>query len=129
MTTLFDKYGGVPAVTSVVKSFYKKVLANPRLKTYFEKANSDKLIQHQIIFISQLLGKSTHEKLNAHDTLKKVHTGKRITESAFVEVKDILETVLVEHKFETQDVAAVMSLIHGHQSAIVELPTIVRVAK
>ena len=41
--TLFEKYGGVPAVTSVVKSFYKEVLANPRLKIYFAAANSDKL--------------------------------------------------------------------------------------
>ena len=126
--TLFDKYGGVPAVTSIVKSFYKEVLANPRLKIYFEKANSDKLIQHQIIFISQLLGKPTNEKLNAHDTLKRVHTGKRIAESAFKEVKDTLQAVLIAHKLETDDVAAVMAIIQGFQGAIVELPTIVRTA-
>jgi hemoglobin len=126
--TLFDKYGGVPAVTSIVKSFYKEVLANPRLKIYFEKANSDKLIQHQIIFISQLLGKPTNEKLNANDTLKRVHTGKRIAESAFVEVKDTLQAVLIAHKFEANDVAAVMAVIEGFQGAIVELPTIVRTA-
>jgi hemoglobin len=126
--TLFDKYGGVPAVTSIVKSFYKEVLANPRLKIYFEKSNSDKLIQHQIVFISQLLGKPTNEKLNAHDTLKRVHTGKRIAESAFKEVKETLEAVLIAHKLEASDVAAVMAIIQGFQGAIVELPTIVRTA-
>ncbi len=124
--TLFEKYGGVPAVTSVVKSFYKEVLANPRLKIYFAAANSDKLIQHQIVFISQLLGKPTNERLNAHDTLKRIHTGKRIAESAFLEVKDTLKAVLLAHQFEAADVAAVMALIESFQGSIVELPTIVR---
>jgi hemoglobin len=124
--TLFEKYGGVPAVTSIVRSFYKEIFNKPRLKNYFLKVNSDDLIQHQIIFISHLLGKPTSEKHNTHGNLKAIHTGQQITGSDFLEVMEILKSVLISHKLESTDVEAVMSLIQGFQSAIVELPTVIR---
>ena len=60
--TLFDKYGGVPTVTSIVRAFYKEVLKNYKLKPYFENIDTERLIHHQIGFISHLLG----EVLTAH---------------------------------------------------------------
>jgi truncated hemoglobin YjbI len=126
MMTLFDKYGGVSTVSSIVKSFYKNVLINPKLKIYFEKTNSEKLIEHQIIFISHLLGKTTDHKFDANDVLKNAHAGKRIAQSAFTEIKEILEAVLIVHNFEASDVTAVMGIIRNFEAAIVELPTIVR---
>ena len=38
--TLFDKYGGVPTVTLIVRAFYKEVLSNYKLKPYFEGIDS-----------------------------------------------------------------------------------------
>lgn len=127
--TLFDKYGGTPTVSSVVKAFYKDILQNPRLKPYFSGVATEKLIHHQIIFISQLLGKPVNEKLNNDRAMKMVHAGKRISESAFLEVTEVLKNVLVVHQMEKDDIAAVMSLILGFKSAIVELPTVTRTAK
>ena len=124
--TLFDKYGGIPTVTSVVRSFYKEVLGNTRLKPYFSGVATEKLIHHQIIFVSQLLGKPVNEKLNNNSVLNNIHSGKRVSESAFDEVAETLKDVLVLHQMEAADIAAVMDLIHGFKSDIVELPSITR---
>jgi hypothetical protein len=127
--TLFDKYGGTPTVSSVVKVFYKDILQNSRLKPYFSGVATEKMIHHQIIFISQLLGKPVNEKLNNDLAMKMVHAGKRISENAFLEVTEVLKNVLVVHQMEEDDIAAVMALIMGFKSAIVELPTVTRTAK
>lgn len=127
--TLFDKYGGTPTVSSVVKNFYKEILQNSRLKPYFSGVATEKLIHHQIIFISQLLGKPVSEKLNNDRAMKTVHAGKRISESAFLEVTEVLKNVLVAHHMEPADIDAVMALIMGFKSAIVELPTITRTVR
>jgi truncated hemoglobin YjbI len=127
--TLFDKYGGTPTVSSVVKTFYKDILQNSRLKPYFSGVATEKLIHHQIIFISQLLGKPVSEKLNNEGAMKAVHAGKRISESAFLEVTEVLKSVLVAHQMEQDDIATVMALIMVFKSAIVELPTITRTVK
>jgi truncated hemoglobin YjbI len=127
--TLFDKYGGTPTVSSLVRSFYKDVLHNPRLKPYFSGVATEKLIHHQIIFISQLMGKPVSEKLNNDQAMKRVHAGKRISESAFLEVTEVLKNVLVAHQMQEDDIAAVMAQIMGFKSAIVELPTIIRTVR
>jgi truncated hemoglobin YjbI len=127
--TLFDKYGGTPTVTSVVRSFYKDVLQNPRLKPYFSGVATEKLIHHQIIFISQLLGKPVSEKLNSDLAMRDAHAGQRVSESAFLEVTAILKNVLVVHQMEEADIAGVMSLIEGLKTAIVELPTVTRTGR
>jgi hemoglobin len=124
--SLFDKYGGIPAVSSIVKSFYKSVLSNPKLKIYFENTNADKLIEHQIIFISHLLGKPSDDSFNAQEIIKHAHSGKKIAENAFIEIKETLEAILIAHKFEANDLAAVMNIIQNFQETIVELPTIIR---
>ena len=55
--SLFDKYGGVPTITEVVRAFYKKVLGHPDFKQYFENRDMEKLIMHQIEFVSYAMGK------------------------------------------------------------------------
>jgi truncated hemoglobin YjbI len=103
-------------MSSVVRSFFKDVLQNPRLKPYFFSVATEKLIHHQIIFISQRLGKPVSEKLNTNQAMKRDHAGKRISESAFLEVTEVLKNVLVAHQMEEDDIAAVMAQIMGFKS-------------
>ena len=44
--TLFDKYGGVPAVTAIVRDFYKRVMKRPNLRRYFIDVKMEDLILH-----------------------------------------------------------------------------------
>ncbi|MEY3579412.1 MAG: Bacterial-like globin [Pseudomonadota bacterium] len=38
--SLFDKYGGVPFITDLVRDFYKQVMKRPNLRRYFEGVRS-----------------------------------------------------------------------------------------
>jgi truncated hemoglobin YjbI len=122
---LFDKYGGVPTVTSIVRAFYKEVLGNPKLKPFFEGIDAERLIHHQIGFISHLLGKPAN--IHVEKVLKNSHKGRRISEDAFNEVLHILHDVLVAHKMEEADIDAVANLVLSYKDDIVELPNVVRV--
>jgi truncated hemoglobin YjbI len=92
--TLFDKYGGVPTVTLIVRAFLKMLLTNYKLKPYFEGIDAERLINHQIGFISHLLGKPAD--IHVEKVLSHSHKGRRISEDAFDEVLHILHEVLVE---------------------------------
>lgn len=123
--TLFDKYGGVATVTLIVRAFYKEVLGNPKLKPYFVGIDAERLIHHQIGFISHLLGKPAN--IHIERVLKNSHKGRRISEDAFNEVLHILQEVLVNHKMEEADINAVADLVLSYKDDIVELPNTVRV--
>ena len=49
---LFDKYGGVPTIKLILKAFYREVLKKPYFKKFFVNVNMEKLILHQVEFIS-----------------------------------------------------------------------------
>ena len=65
---LFDKYGGVPAVTRIVRDFHERLMRRPNLRRYFEEMEMDKVIQHHIAYVSYALGKP-----NQDFTMKKMH--------------------------------------------------------
>lgn len=125
--TLFDKYGGVPTVTLIVRAFYKDVLSNYKLKPYFAGIDAERLINHQIGFISHLLGKPAD--IHVEKVLSHSHKGRRITEDAFDEVLHILHDVLVAHKMEKDDIKAVADLVLSHKKDIVEIQNSLRVHK
>jgi truncated hemoglobin YjbI len=125
--TLFDKYGGVPTVTSIVRAFYKEVLKNYKLKPYFENIDTERLIHHQIGFISHLLGKPA--SIHVEQVLSHSHKGRRISEDAFDEVMFLLGDVLTAHKMEPDDIKAVADLVISYKGEIVEIQNSVRVHK
>ena len=122
--TLFEKYGGVPTIRKIVKDFYDIILNNPRIKGYFEGVNTPQLIEHQINFICFLMGRPA--KVLPESVLKQAHSGRRIPEAVFNEVAGILQSVLEHNGVEAQDVAAIIAIVAGHKSSIVELPSFTR---
>jgi hemoglobin len=59
MTTqasLFDRIGGAPAVTAAAELFYRKVLSDPTLSTYFDDVDMDRQVAKQAAFLTMALG-------------------------------------------------------------------------
>ena len=54
--TLFEKYGGVATVSRIVSKFYREVMNRPTLQPYFQGVDMTRLINHQVKFISHVLG-------------------------------------------------------------------------
>jgi hemoglobin len=116
MKTLFDKYGGFATVSSIVHQFYREVQASPVLKDYFRHVNMERLIEHQTLFVSTLLGGAV--QYTGRD-MRTAHAGHSIGAAAFAEVADILHSVLEDAGVEPQDIATIMGVVAGFEQDIV----------
>ena len=115
--TLFEKYGGVPTVTRIVSRFYREILARPTLKPYFEGVDTRRLIDHQVQFISHVLGQPA--SVYEGRTLGAAHGRLNITAEAFSEVAEILQHTLREAGMEAADIETVMGQVAGARPVIV----------
>ena len=114
---LFEKYGGFATVSTIVRQFYKDVVASPSLKPYFEHVDMENLIDHQTKFISHVLGGPAEY---TGRTLDVSHRGLKITNAHFDEVAEILQDVLEDVGMEDEDIETVMGIVASTRSAIVE---------
>ena len=116
--TLFEKYGGVATVSRIVSKFYREVVSRPTLQPYFQGVDMARLINHQVKFISHVLGQPA--SVYEGRALGAAHGGLRITGEAFGEVAEILRQTLVEAGMEPGDIDTVMGAVAGARQAIVE---------
>ena len=115
--TLFDKYGGVPTVTAIVRDFYKRVMKRPNLRRYFVDVPMESLIMHQVAFVSMAMGKTPHDY--AGRSMSSAHAGLRITEASFDLAADLLKDSLDSAKVEQQDVDAILKTVNSLKRDIV----------
>ena len=117
-TTLFDKYGGVPVVTEIVRDFYKRILKRPNLRRYFEGVSMEHLIQHQIAFVSLAMGKTPEHYLGRN--MKQAHRGVGITSASFDLVMEILGDSLRAYEITEDDIEIIVGNIKRFKRDIVE---------
>lgn len=55
-TTFYTRIGGQPAVTTAVDALYRVVLGDDRLTDYFDGLDLDRLKDHMVALLSQVLG-------------------------------------------------------------------------
>jgi hemoglobin len=103
--SLFDKYGGVPAVTLIVREFHERLMRRPNLRRYFEEMEMDKVIQHHIAYVSYALGKPNEDftKKKMHDQ----HMQAGVTKASYNQIMDIFFAVLEEESFSPEDIELV----------------------
>ena len=117
MKTLFDKYGGFATVSAIVHQFYREVQASPTLQVYFRHVNMERLINHQTLFISTLLGGAV--QYSGRD-MRVAHAEHQVSLPAFAEVADILQGVLQDAGVEPDDIATIMGVVAGFEKDIVQ---------
>jgi len=59
MTNLYDRLGGAPAVDKAVEIFYGKVLADERIRRFFEGVDMRRQAQKQKAFLTMVFGGPT----------------------------------------------------------------------
>ena len=118
MTTLYDKYGGFATVNKLVQTFYGKVAESENLAPYFEGVDTQKLMDHQTKFFSEILGGPIEY---TGRELKDVHAKMGITEDAFSEVAELLEETLEDMGVEEADFETIMEIVRGLKSNLVTL--------
>ncbi len=55
-TSLFDRLGGAPAIQAATEIFYRKILADPLLASYFDDVDMDRQVAKQAAFLTLALG-------------------------------------------------------------------------
>lgn len=116
--TLFDKYGGVPVVTEIVRDFYKRVMRRPNLRRYFVNVSLENVIHHQIAFVSMVMGKTPVEY--AGRSMKDAHRGLGITTTSFELAAQLLSDTLVAAHVEQADIDTIMGKVASLRAEIVE---------
>ena len=97
MSSIFEKIGGEAAIDAAVDKFYEKVLADDRIKHFFENTDMAKQARHQKRFFAYALGGLSNypgqSMRDAHKSLVEEHG---LTDIHFDAVKENLGATLTE---------------------------------
>ena len=114
--TLFERCGGFASVRKVISAFYDKILDSPALQGYFEGVDMRRLIDHQIKFISSIMGGPA---AFSDDALRRAHATLGISQADMQEMAELLRETLEDFDFEPVDIEAVCKEVTNRQSLIV----------
>ena len=109
MNTLFDKYGGTETMRSLVREFYKYARASPKIGHFFQKLNMEKLIDHQVQFLSFVLGKPA--LVYTGRTLVDAHHDLNISDEDFNEIGRLLVKTLTSAGVADEDISLIMGVV------------------
>lgn len=105
--SLFDKYGGIPAVTEIVKDFHARLMRRPNIRRYFLDMPVERLIDHHIKYVSHALGKQDPEF-----SVKRLHSDHQqagVTKASYELVLDLLLAVLRDAGVDEEDIEQVVT--------------------
>jgi len=118
MPTLYDKYGGTPTMKILVREFYKQARINPTVRHYFDKLDMEKLIDHQVQFLSVVLGKPARTYTGRE--LADAHHPLNISDAEFDEIGQILVGTLKTGGVSTDDITLIMGVVLEIRDEIVD---------
>lgn len=114
--SLYEKLGGKAAIDAVVEAFYVKVLADDRIKHYFDDINMNKQRRKQKEFLSAAFGGpipwTGKDLAKAHADLP------GLNETHFNAVAEDLQKTLVELKVKPELIAQVMAIAGSTKDAV-----------
>ncbi|WP_295893427.1 truncated hemoglobin [uncultured Vibrio sp.] len=114
--SLYMKYGGFGQIHQIVEAFYDRILESETLGPYFENTNFHVLIDHQVNFISSIMG---GPQCFDDSQLSKAHAHLSITNDAWDEVIDTLQAVLNHFGMEKEDIEHLIHVITEKKNMII----------
>lgn len=122
--SLYQKLGGQPAMDAAVELFYKKVLADERIKHFFNDVNMEKQRRKQKEFLSAAFGGPVAYK---GKDLRKAHANlPGLNESHFNAVAEALQKTLEELNISAPLIAQVMAIAGSTKEAVLNLKPAVK---
>nr|P17724.1 RecName: Full=Group 1 truncated hemoglobin; Short=Truncated Hb; AltName: Full=Hemoglobin; AltName: Full=Myoglobin [Tetrahymena pyriformis]3AQ5_A Chain A, Group 1 truncated hemoglobin [Tetrahymena pyriformis]3AQ5_B Chain B, Group 1 truncated hemoglobin [Tetrahymena pyriformis]3AQ6_A Chain A, Group 1 truncated hemoglobin [Tetrahymena pyriformis]3AQ6_B Chain B, Group 1 truncated hemoglobin [Tetrahymena pyriformis]BAA03015.1 hemoglobin [Tetrahymena pyriformis] len=91
--TIYEKLGGENAMKAAVPLFYKKVLADERVKHFFKNTDMDHQTKQQTDFLTMLLGGPNHYK---GKNMTEAHKGMNLQNLHFDAIIENLAATLKE---------------------------------
>ncbi len=113
--TLFAKFGGVEGLAPVVDEFYKRVLGDETVNSFFKYTDMDQLRKHQTHFLSFALGGPNPY---TGRSMEKAHQGLNLQPEHFQAIVKHLQGTLEHFDVSQEDIAQVFALIAPLKSSI-----------
>ena len=105
--TLFERIGGKPAVEAAVDKFYDKVLADDRIKHFFDDVDMVRQRSHQKTFLTYAFGGlPSYPGKN----MREAHKHLNLQEEHFTAVADNLQSTLEELGVPSDLIGEVMTI-------------------
>lgn len=118
MTPLFERLGGRPAVDVVVETFYRKVLADDRIRRFFDDVDMPRQIQKQKMFLTMAFGGPAHY---SGRSLRHAHAplvARGLNDTHFDAVVEQLGTSLKEHGVTSDLISEVVAIAESVRSDV-----------
>lgn len=113
---LFDKYGGLRVLRTVIIDFYDRVLDSDLVGHFFEDVDLARLIDHQTKFFTAVLGGPAEF---ADQRLANAHAHLKVTHAHFDEIAFLLTETLSEAGFTPEDLETTLATVEARRSIIV----------
>ena len=116
--SLFEKYGGFETISKVVSELYDELERDAVTAPYFAASDIRGLMDHQVKFLSQVLGGPQQYTGKA---MSAAHTGPKLTEEAINKVAQSAQDVLGDNGVEAEDVSHIIGLLGSLKDDVVEV--------
>jgi len=114
---LFQKYGGMGALRSVIMEFYERALDSDVVGPFFENVDMVRLIDHQTKFMAMLLGGPAGF---SEDRLERAHAHLGVNHFEFDEIVSLISGTLADAGFSDEDREAVLTAVEARRAIIVK---------
>lgn len=114
---LYDRLGGTPAITAVVKRFVEVTGSDPRISVFFTNADVPRLESMMVNHICEITGGPCKYE---GKSMKESHTGMKVKPEHFAAFMDDLGKVLEEFKLPAREKGEVLAAFEGMKPDVVE---------
>jgi hemoglobin len=118
--TLYDRLGGLAAITAVVESFRDTVAADDRINLKFARTDLARLRQMLIDQVCQATGGPCEYRGRS---MKEAHAGMRVTKGEFNALVDDLVKTLNHFKVGSSEQSELLAILGPLEPEIVEVDT------
>lgn len=117
--SLYQKIGGQAAIDAAVESFYVKVLADERVKHFFDDVSMVKQKRKQKAFLSAALGSPV--KFVGKD-MRKAHADMKLNDTHFNAIGEHLQATLVELKVPKDLIDQILAIVETTRADVLNRP-------
>lgn len=115
MDTLFNKLGGQQGIEQIVDEFYKRIMADNTLNSFFAHTNLDKQRHQQATFFSKIF--DGPDQYNGR-TMETTHTGMNLQQPHFDAIVKHLNEAVAVRGLSPEDTNAVLARVASLKGAI-----------
>ena len=117
--SIYQQIGGEPAMDAAIEIFYKKVLADDRVKHFFDDVSMVKQKRKQKAFLSMAIGAPT--PYTGKD-MRKAHADMDLNDTHFNAIGEHLQATLVELKVPKELIDRILAIVETTRADVLNRP-------